>query len=168
MTRRIAILAAILGAAALIVASPRPVDAATATGNLVVTAHVVPYCTIAASQALDFPNYDTNSAVDLDAPVANIAVQCTRGSPFYISLDNGQNFNAGRRMTDGAGNFLGYQLFTEGTHTTPWANPSGTVTVNTAGAGLHPASIPVYGRIPAGQDVPVGTFTDTIVVTVTF
>lgn len=165
MFRRIAIAAAALAAALLV--APRQAAAQTATATLTVTARVVPVCTIA-NQALAFGDYDTNTATDNDAPVVNITVQCTRGSQFTLSLGNGGAYTTVRRMTDGGGNYLEYQLFSDAGHTTEWTNPSATQTASLPGAGLNPYTFPVYGRIRAGQDVPTGNYADAVTMTVNF
>ena len=65
--------------------------------------------------------------------------------------------------------YLGYELYQDSPgHATVWAN---------SGAGLltpprlrrrRLATSPVYGRVPAGQDVPWISYTDTVVATVNF
>ena len=69
-------------------------------------------------------------------------------------------------MKDAGTNYLTYELYSDSTRTTVWS------AVNTVG----PITVPnkneqtqnVYGRITAGQDVPSGTYTDTVLVTLNF
>jgi spore coat protein U-like protein len=76
-----------------------------------------------------------------------------------------------RRMTGGAFN-LNYNLYTTAARTNVWGNGGGgTQTVTPGGTFNFPFinySATVYGRIPALQNVGAGTYTDTVVVTVTW
>jgi len=64
------------------------------------------------------------------------------------------------------GRFLSYSLFQDVGHTTVWGNTGGTGVANT-GTGSQTA-ITVYGSVAAGQNVPSGNYSDTVVATVTF
>jgi spore coat protein U-like protein len=101
-----------------------------------------------------------------------IATVCTNGSTAKITLGQGANADTGstdtapaRRMTDGT-NFLAYQLYSENTYTTVWGNtdPTG-FSVTGTGATVNAT---VYGRVAQGQNVPAGSYTDTVVATITF
>lgn len=167
MFRRLAITAGALSAAALLVASPRPAAAGSATSTLAVSAHVLGVCTIATA-ALDFPDYDPSAAADLDAPAANITVRCTNGTVFHVDLGTGSHANgAQRRMAGGTAEFLNYELYSDSTHQTIWTTGADH-TATTVAAGLSDYTLPVYGRITAGQNVTTGTYTDSVVVTVNF
>jgi spore coat protein U-like protein len=88
-----------------------------------------------------------------------------------LSAGGSGNFNA-RRMTSGA-NHLSYQLYLDAARTQVWADfscggncvVSGFNTVPTEGGSAH---FTVYGTLPARQAAPKGTYTDSIVVTLTF
>jgi spore coat protein U-like protein len=61
---------------------------------------------------------------------------------------------------------LNYNLFVDASRVVVWGDGSGgssTVALTAAAA-----DIPVYGRVPGGQNVPAGSYIDTIVVTVTY
>jgi spore coat protein U-like protein len=61
---------------------------------------------------------------------------------------------------------LFYNLFTDPSHLSIWGDGSpGTSLVSFSGTS---GSRTIYGRIPAGQNVSVGTYGDTITVTLTF
>jgi spore coat protein U-like protein len=154
-------------------------DAATATSNMTVSATVSASCTISAG-ALAFGAYDpvsTNRVTPRDAS-ATLAVACTAGSPAYITLGQGTTAASGstnaaplRQMNDGGSNVLAYDLFSDTTRLVVWGN-TGSTTVAGTGLGITPdgtsQNIPVFGRIPAGQNVPAGTYGDTVVATVQF
>ena len=72
-----------------------------------------------------------------------------------------------RQMTR-ASSALTYALYRDGSRApaTAWGNTSGSDTLSNTGTGaaqIHP----VYGRIPVQSIPPPGTYTDTVVVTVT-
>jgi spore coat protein U-like protein len=141
------------------------------TANLSVTATVSANCTISTT-AVAFGEYDpvvTHASTPLDVS-GKVSVTCTTGAPAVITLGQGGNADAAstdavpvRRMKAGA-NFLGYQLYSEGTHTTVWNNDTGKANTGT-GANQD---IDVFGRVAAGQNVPTGSYADTVVATITF
>lgn len=69
-------------------------------------------------------------------------------------------------MSDGASHFLSYALYQDTGRTTVWGNTGGTGVANT-GTGTQNA-LTVYGAVAAGQAVPAGSYSDTVVATVTF
>jgi spore coat protein U-like protein len=66
-------------------------------------------------------------------------------------------------MKDGT-DFLDYQLYTDSEHTTVWDNTTGQSVTGTGAS----SPTPVYGVITKGQNVPAGSYTDTVVATITF
>ena len=161
-----------VGAMALLAATiaPASAQAATATANLSATATVINNCTISTA-ALAFGNYDpvgVNAAAALDG-TGTVTIACTKGTTATIGLGLGANASGTtRRMTDGSGNYLTYEMYHEVGHSTVWG---------TAGAALlSPAAAPskaarnftVYGQVTGNQDATAGAYTDTIVATVNF
>jgi spore coat protein U-like protein len=74
-----------------------------------------------------------------------------------------------RVMVSGS-HLLHYQLYLDPARTLIWGNGAGgTVTYGPLhpGDGV-PTSVPIYGRVAARQDVPVGSYADTVTVTVLF
>jgi spore coat protein U domain-containing protein, fimbrial subunit CupE1/2/3/6 len=147
-----------------------PASAATATANLSVSATVTNNCTISTG-ALGFGSYDpvvANASTNLDG-TGTVSVACTKGTTATVGLGLGSNASGStRRMSDGGGNFLTYELYQDSGHTTVWGN---------AGAGLlSPAAAPskatrnftVYGQVASNQDVLAGSYSDTVVATVNF
>lgn len=161
-------------AAVLFVASAAAF-AGTDTSNLTVSATVDANCTIDASGGVAFGTYDPVSAnsatgIDLDNSSSTISTTCTTGSAATITLGQGANADTGstdsaplRQMISGA-DLLSYNLYTDSAGGTVWDNVTG---VDVTGTGAAD-SVNVYGRIPKGQNVPVGSYSDTVVATVTF
>jgi spore coat protein U-like protein len=145
-------------------------EAATATANLGVSATVTNNCTIS-TVALAFGSYDpvvTNASTNLDG-TGTVVVACTKGAAATIGLGNGGNFSGGaRRMGDGSSNFLAYEVYHEAGRTTVWTNAGGGLLSTGAAPSKAARNFTVYGRVTGNQDVPAGSYSDTVVATVNF
>lgn len=167
---RLLVIAAMLCVAALLPAGAYAQSPQTA--NLTVTASVSANCRLTAG-ALPFGAYDpvvTNAATDLNGS-GTFTVACTRNAPgVWIGLGNGLNYTTTRRMRIGAtAEYLDYALYQDAAFTTPWLNvipPGGGVSYSPASRA--PFTMTVYGRVPGAQDVAVGSYTDTVVISVNF
>lgn len=143
------------------------------TRTMTVTVIVARECTVAAF-SINFGNYDTvvaNETTPLDA-TAPIDVRCTAGATATVTLGTGMNPSGGvRRLMSASGLFLNYNVFTDAARASVWDNvtvKSGTaVSMNTPVA-LNPGGSVLFGRVFAGQDVPAGTYTDTLQATVNY
>jgi spore coat protein U-like protein len=129
-------------------------------------------CTISTT-SVDFGTYSTTSAAPLNG-VGGVRTDCRHNdAPSGVSISTGGSGSyAMRRMTNGSAQ-LQYNLFSDASRTSVWGNGSGgTVTVSppiTQSVGLRRIrEATIYGRIPAGQNVRAGTYTDTMFVTVSF
>lgn len=153
-----------------VIAAPTSVQAATATANLSVTATVINNCVISTA-AVAFGNYDpvgANAAADLDA-TGTVTIACTKGSTATIGLGLGSNASgAVRRMTDGSGNYLTYELYQEVAETTVWGTAGGALLSPVAAPSKAARNFTVYGEVAANQDITAGNYTDTVVATVNF
>ena len=166
------IISSLLAASLVTIGFASVAAAGTAGDNLTVTASVSSGCTITGN-TLAFGAYDTVSGAQVDN-AASIAVACTTGTDSTVTLDQGSNAGGGstdaapiRRMTDGSSNFLGYALFSDSLRTTVWGNTPLTGKGYLA-ASSAPTNLTVSGRIAANQDVPAGSYTDTVIATITF
>jgi spore coat protein U-like protein len=123
-----------------------------------------------------FGNYNPTNGSPTDA-TGNVHVFCTVLlvsvlSQTNISLSKGDSGSfTPRKMSSGA-NQLNYNLYKEASHTTVWGDGTGgtgiftdNVTIAVLGTSIDHT---IYGRIPAGQYVPAGSYTDTITITVEF
>ncbi|TJY63314.1 spore coat protein U domain-containing protein [Sinimarinibacterium sp. CAU 1509] len=142
---------------------------ATVTDNLVVNATVVNSCSVT-GDTLNFGNVDALTGTTVDV-TATISVTCTLGTTYNVQLDQG-TYGASvttRKMQKAASTeLLSYHLYTSVLNTTEWGVTNGVDTV--AGTGLGIAATPhlVYGSIPAGQEVPAGSYSDTVTITVAY
>ena len=147
--------------------------AGSASSNMNVTSSIANNCTIS-TPALAFGAYDpivANAAVDLAAQVA-FSITCTNGASTTIDLGQGANAAGGstpqvplRQMING-GNKMSYYLYTDAPHTTVWGAAGATRAYT--GTGAADASVICYGKIPSGQSLPAGAYTDTVVATINF
>jgi len=138
--------------------------ATTATANLSVTANVAAACSISTA-VVGFGAY-TGAQIDAEGTVT---ANCVNGTTYNIGLGAGNGLSAttsSRKMTS-AGNSLAYALYSDAGRTTNWGNIVGTDTVAGTGTGGN-QDYPVYGRILAGITVPAGSYSDTVVATITF
>lgn len=160
--------------AALVVAlaAAAPVAAQT-TASMNVTATVVSNCSITTVQHLVFGNYDPLGVNALAAPgvpllgQGQFSVACPEGTAYSISLSLGSNPAGATRQMAGGADRLVYEIFSDSNRTQLWDN----AVPNTVGAtstSLVPVVFTAYGRIPGGQDVPIGAYSDVVVATVNF
>lgn len=158
-----------LGAAGLGVNS----YAGTATSNLSVTATVAANCTISTAAAA-FGAYDpivTNATTAL-VGTGTVSVDCTSGAATTVTLGQGANPAATstaaaplRRMLAGT-SYLSYALYSDTARSVVWGDTTATGVAYT-GTGTATA-LTVYGSVAAGQNVPTGSYADTVLATVTF
>ena len=143
---------------------------ATTTGTLPPSATVIAMCTISGATTLAFGTYDpvvTNRLTDLDVSPNALSIACTRGAPSVtVGLDLGLHATGSTRRMISGSDFLTYEIYTTAARTTVW-NAANTVSYSSTT--MAASTLPVYGRIPAGQDAAVGaSYADTITATVNF
>lgn len=154
-----------LTAAALFASFATSVSAGTATGNMTVTASVVPKCTITSIDAMAFGTYvQENGAVNASA---NIIFACPVGTAYDVGIDG---LSGGiRNMANGANN-LQYNLYTDPARSIVWGLIGGNGVTGTMGPG-GTLTLPVYGQVfdnVANRAVPSGAYTGTVVVTISY
>jgi spore coat protein U-like protein len=142
--------------------------AGSANQNMGVSSDVSNNCVFGSAPSMVFGAYDpasANAAGGADKTgTASIQVTCTTGAAATLALDNGQNFGSTRQMSDGATHNLQYSIFQDSSHTTAW---SATSTEDYTGTGTQ-STLTAYGLIAKGQNVPAGSYSDTVAVTVSF
>lgn len=159
----------LVGTAAAAVLFVPTAYAATSTTTFGVDATVANACSVSAT-ALSFGNYDPVTAAAVNS-TTTVSVTCSNGAPYDVGLDAGTTTGAtvtSRQMTDASANTLDYALYSDSARTTNWGNTVGTDTVTGTGTGAA-QSLTVYGAIASGQTTAaVGSYSDTITVTVTY
>jgi spore coat protein U-like protein len=161
---------ALIAGLAMLTALPAQAASDTATFNVTITLQET--CDVATSGA---SNIAFGSQGLLTANVdqtSTLTVTCSEGTDYSIGLNAG--LNAGtpadvdtRRMTDGNGNYVQYQLYQDAPGGTVWGNTNLTDTVDSIGTGSS-QSFTVHGRVPPQATPPAGAYSDTITATVTY
>ena len=128
------------------------------------------------SVTLAFGNYNEFAVAPTDS-VGNVGVTCNgvagEAVSYSIALSAGGGGAFGsRRMRSPAGSVLGYNLYTTPARVIVWGDGNaGSAAVSDAyvlGGAAVSRNYPVYGRTFARQKAPVGSYTDSIVVTLSF
>ncbi len=163
------LLCSCLGILLALTGSLRTVSAGTSTGTLTVTASVTGVCVIG-NATLAFGTYNPTAATALPA-TTTVTLTCSLGTPYNIGMSAGAGTGATttlRLMTAGAST-LGYNLFRDAANTLNWGNTVGTDTLSgTSSTSTLANTINIYGQIPAGENAAVGSYTDTVIMTVTY
>ena len=137
---------------------------------ITMTAVVPAECTVSAT-SLNFGAYDpvaANAATPLDS-TGTVSVFCTTGTLATVALDLGTHASGStRRMLAGVANFLNYEVYKDAARSVIWNSvntDSGTSTSKTVAIN---GGFIAYGRIASGQDVTMGSYSDTLLVTVNY
>jgi spore coat protein U-like protein len=105
------------------------------------------------------------SSANVDAS-GSVSIACIPASAYTVALTAGAGTYSARRMASGS-HSINYNLYRDAARTTVWGDGSGSTALVSDSAAT--ATYPVYGRIPGSQSAAgVGTYSDTITVTVSF
>lgn len=124
-------------------------------------ATAAPVCSIALSSDVVFGVYDVFALAPLTTTVA-LQMRCPRGATVTISKGNAPTYDP-RLMWNGT-DFLQYNLFLDPGYARIWGDGTGGTQTYVTATGNARATI--YARIPAGQEVTPGVYSDSLVVTV--
>jgi spore coat protein U-like protein len=160
-----------LAIAALVCGLGRVADAGTATGTMTVTASVSASCSVTAG-TLAFGAYNTVTGTAVTGSTT-LSLSCTKGSTATITLGQGSQPATGstdiiplRQMANGTSR-LAYFLYQDTTRLVAWGNTALTGEAYLS-ATASPTNVNVYGTISASQDVPAGSYSDSVLATVSF
>jgi spore coat protein U-like protein len=130
-------------------------------------------CNVTAT-SINFGAYDVFAAAPTDS-TGSVTVTCDNFLPRNVTVSIGASATSGgfnpRRMKPPTGSYrLDYNLFTTSSRSTIWGNgTAGTSTVLLSNVRRNqPRVTTIYGRIPAGQDIQVGSYTDTVTITILY
>lgn len=123
-------------------------------------------CTVT---ALDL-DFGTTGILSGAVDAANtVSVSCTPGIAYSIGLDGGLTGASDpelRKLTNGPSQVT-YGIYRNAARTAPWGNNPGTNTIDFTSTGSI-QTFTAYGRVPVQSTPGSGTYTDTIVVTLTY
>jgi spore coat protein U-like protein len=142
--------------------------------NLAVTATVAASCLVVGPNTMAFGAYDpsdVNLTADRDA-AGSIAIRCTKNTlatSSWAKAASGHRFELRHAAAPDAS---GTDAWATSCTATPVAPRSGlhrrTESTFTSANSATATVMTVYGRIPAGQNVAAGSYTDTVAINVTF
>jgi spore coat protein U-like protein len=127
-------------------------------------------CTVSVWAGVSFGGYDVFSQSPLDS-AGRISYKCDQGHNYHvrISITRGQGTTYAARALRFGSDLLNYNLFLDAARTAVWGDESeGTQAFYDSGMTLNRENLPVFGRIPAGQDVRVGAYSDAVTVVIDF
>jgi spore coat protein U-like protein len=122
-----------------------------------------PSCSVSSAGGLRFGTYDL--ATDLDSTMT-VRVRCPKTLVPQVLLDKGTAPTYFSRILRSGAEQLGYNVFLNAARTQIWGDGSPGTFVWMGGGGNE--SFSAFGRIPAGQDVAAGSYSDTLILTVLF
>ena len=131
-------------------------------------------CTLSLTN-ISFGPYSPSNAIPLDT-TGNFAVTCDgiagKTISYTLAINAGSSGSfVSRKMIYGP-YALNYNLYLNAPRTSIWADGNvGTAILADSYAfvaGINVRNYPVYGRIPGGQAVPPGSYSDTLIVTLTY
>jgi spore coat protein U-like protein len=122
-------------------------------------------CTVEVA-SLAFGNIDPLDGFDTDS-VTTLTVSCPVDTQYSASVSAGSGTFADRHMGDGI-HTLNYQLFTEASRSLVWGDGSAGTNVIQGTAGSTGASHSIYGHVPAQPYAVPATYSDTLLVTITY
>ncbi len=140
-----------------------------ATTALVVSSNAMAACTISTTP-VNFGNYNAFNPAPVDS-TGSVTYACqSSDKDITISLDRGgaSTFNP-RRMLKGS-EALSYNLFLDAARTVIWGDGTGGTQIyfDSNRPPRPSVTVTIHSRIPPGQDVTVGTYTNTITATINF
>lgn len=139
--------------------------AVTLTSTLGVRVVVQPACSVSGA-TLDFGTYISGQAGTLNG-FTEIAYSNCPAAQLRFQLDGGSAGSpTARKLGNGSGGLLNYAIFKDSARTQNFGQGVEGRLVAPPATGT--GAVAVYGRIPAGQAVAAGTYTDTVVITLDF
>ncbi len=140
---------------------------ATLAASFTITATVISSCTIGASPL----NFGSSGVLTTNRDASTtLSVQCSNTLPYTVALDGGTAPVAAdptQRKMKLSARTITYGLYRDSARSLPWGSTTGSTTVSGMGTGLS-QNLTVYGRVPAQATPSPGTYSDTIVATVTY
>jgi spore coat protein U-like protein len=118
---------------------------------------------------VSFGGYDSSVPSPLEA-TGGVDITCDSGIPYTLRLDPGQNsgggFNPRRLGATVSTDTLNYNLYRDSSRVEVWGDGTSSTFVRQGVGSGAMENLIIYGRIPGGQIVRGGLYTDAVTVTV--
>lgn len=122
-------------------------------------------CTVDVSPLL-FGNINPLDGVDVDS-ATTLSVTCPSDTAYVATANAGTGSYTDRRMNGSQGN-LAYQLYTEASRTLVWGDGSAGTNAIAGTAGAAGTMHNIYGRIPSQPMAVPGSYSDTLLITISY
>ena len=137
---------------------------------MLVAAEVEGACSVSAS-GVAFGTYDVFQATPTDS-TGTITFRCGgQDKNILITISRGSSPTFNPRLLQTTSDVLLYNLYRDAALTQIWGDGGGGTTTyfnHNPQPNDQDIVLPVFGRIPAGQDASVGVYSDTVVVTIEY
>lgn len=149
-----------------------PAAAEQLTGYMTVSMNVTGTCTSLNVGSMNFGSAAGGGNIPATDGQATITVDCTPGTQFTMDADMGINGLQNRLMTAFGNPFtgIGYELYIDSARSVVWGTQAGggTGSLISLSANGGSQAVTVYGRTSGASFPDIGTFSDSITVTLTF
>jgi spore coat protein U-like protein len=123
-------------------------------------------CKVTVVQHVSFGTYDPLLSGNLDTS-GLVRIWCSNKTPnVSVKLDAGLWGGFQPRYMQSGTDQLAYNLYMDASRTTVWGDGTSGTSYFFFAEQNFGRDIPVYGRTPLGQNIPAGSYSDTVVVTV--
>ena len=125
-------------------------------------------CTISTTP-VSYGSYNVFSATPLDS-TGTVTYRCGNEKNITITLNKGGAATFDPRQMLNGSEALNYNLYQDAARTTIWGDGTGGTQVYSDAnpPNNQNVTVNIFGRIPAGQDVTAGSYTNTITATINF
>ena len=117
--------------------------------------------------AVNFGGYDSFATIDA---TGSVNVTCDPGAPYTVRIDAGSNsggpFIPRRIRLAGGPDTLSYNLFRDSAHNEAWGDGTNSTFTRTGSGTGREEKLIIFGRLPGGQKVVPGPYTDMLTITV--
>jgi spore coat protein U-like protein len=123
-------------------------------------------CTVTTT-SVNFGSYNVFDTAPTDS-TGSVTLNCNGGAKnVVVEISRGGAPSASLRFMNRGGEVLFYNLYQNAARTIIWGDGAGASPYYLGNpANNQDVRLTIYGRVPAGQDVSAGTYTDTVTVTV--
>ncbi len=120
-------------------------------------------CTFTTASVL-FGSYNVLATSPLDG-TGTVSGHCSRSDPVTIALSAGDSGSTSQRYMKYGSAPLDYNLYQTSAHSIIWGTGTSALTSTFT---TTTSTVTIYGRIPAQQDVSAGSYSDSIVATISY